>query len=450
MIFERIFDFNTMQCCLITSAFFMSVVHKREHFFLRLFFCILIGLCFAPLIFVYQHNAVGPFIANPTTAFSKLIFIALNSTSTLFIYLTILTVIFIVCCYIDLHRAVYYAICAYLTQDFAYTIFVLIFPFAAHRGSQLINPSMLRYEILIFIGINIFIYFFLAKRFSSFYTEYFRYRAASVYMIIVLIISRVLGTYAAMLFNPNTHNMFRLILIYDTMLSAVLLLSQIMIYRQCAYQNRLSMEAKLRKEQFEQFESLKNSIDDIRHKSHDLKHIISALGNGENSSINNELLTNIETSILDYDSSIQTENNTLDAILGKYFHICKQHQIEWTCLADGKILDFIDDFDLFIMLGNAFDNAVENVCKINDIEKRFISVNIRKRNLFALITMKNYCSNNLEFKDNLPITTKDHSYEHGYGMKSISSIVDKYGGILSVSVDHDIFTLNILFPVNES
>ena len=64
--------------------------------------------------------------------------------------------------------------------------------------------------------------------------------------------------------------------------------------------------------------------------------------------------------------------------------------------------------------------------------------------------MKNYCSNNLEFKDNLPITTKDHSYEHGYGMKSISSIVDKYGGILSVSVDHDIFTLNILFPVNES
>lgn len=450
MILKKIFDFNTIQCCLITTALFMSVVHKREHFFLRLFFCILIGLCFAPIIFVYQHNAVGPFIANPTTAFSKLIFIAFSSTSTLFIYLILLTVIFLFCCQINLDRAVYYAVCAYLTQDFAYTIFVLIFPFAAHRGSQPINPATLGYEILIFIVINIFIYFFLAKRFSSFYTEYFRYRAASVYIIIVLIISRVLGTYAAMLFNPNSHNMFRITLIYDTLLSAVLLISQIMIYRQCAYLNRLSMEAKLRKEQHAQFESLKNSIDDIRHKSHDLKHIISALGNGENSSVNHELLTNIETSILNYDASIQTGNKTLDALLGKYFHTCKQHQIEWTCLADGKILNFMDDFDLFIMLGNAFDNAVESVCKIKDIEKRFISVNIRKRNLFALITMKNYCSNDLNFKDDLPVTTKDHSYEHGYGMKSISSIVHKYNGELSVSVDHDIFTLNILFPINES
>lgn len=450
MILKKIFDFNTIQCCLITTAFFMSVVHKREHFFLRLFFCILIGLCFAPIIFVYQHNAIGPFIANPTTAFSKLIFIALSSTSTLFIYLILLTFIFLFCCQMNLERAVYYAVCAYLTQDFAYTIFVLIFPFAAHRGSQPINPSTLGYEILIFIVVNIFIYFFLAIRFSSFYTEYFRYHAASIYIITVLVISRVLGTYAAMLFNPNTHNMFRLTLIYDTLLSAVLLLSQIMIYRQCTYQNRLSMEAKLRKEQHEQFENLKNSIDDIRHKSHDLKHIISALGNGENSSVNNELLSNIETSILNYDSSIQTGNKTLDALLGKYFHTCKQNEIEWTCLADGKILDFMDDFDLFIMLGNAFDNAVESVCKIKDVEKRFISVNIRKRNLFALITMKNYCSNDLEFKEELPVTTKDHSYEHGYGMKSISSIVHKYNGELSVSVNHDIFTLNILFPVNES
>ena len=449
MILEKIFDFNTMQCCLITATLFMNAIRKRDHFFLRLFSCILIGLLCAPLIFIFQHNAVGPFIANPTTTFSKLVVIAFNSTSTLFIYLMILTFIFIFCCHTNLIRASYYAACAYLTQDFSYTIFVLFFPFAAHRGSQPLNPATLGYEIFIYIVINIFIYFFLAKRFSSFYTEYFYYRTAFVYIITVLIISRILGTYAAMLFNAQTHNMFRLTLIYDTLLSAVLLISQIMIYHQCAYQNRLSMEAKLRKEQHEQFENLKNSIDDIRHKSHDLKHIISALSNGENSSVNNELMSNIETSILNYDSSIQTGNKTLDALLGKYFYICKQHQIEWTCLADGKILDFMDDFDLFIMLGNAFDNAVESVYKIEDVEKRFISINIRKRNLFALVTMKNYCSNDLEFKDDLPVTTKEHSDEHGYGMKSISSIVNKYGGVLSVSVDHDIFILNILFPINE-
>ena len=449
MILKKIFDFNTMQCCLITSTLFMSAIRRRDHFFLRLFFCIMIGLCLTPVIFIFQHYAVGPFIMNSTSSISKLCFMAFSTVLALFIYLFFLTFMFLFCCHTNLLRGAYYAACTYLTQDFAYTIFVVLFPYAAHRGSQPLDVSTLGYEIFICIVVNYIIYTFLAKRFSSFYTEYFRYLPALIYMMIVIIIGRIIGTYAAMLFNPQTHNMFRLTLIYDTLLTATLLISQIMIYRQSSYQNRLSMEAKLRHDQFEQFENFKKSTDDIRHKSHDLKHIISTLETGQNSSMNHDLLKDIETSILDYDTSIQTGNQTLDALLGKYFRICKQHQIVWTCLADGKILNFMEDFDLFIMLGNALDNAIESVCKLDDIEKRFLSVNIRKRNFFALITIKNYCSDTIEFKDDLPVTTKDHSYEHGYGMKSISSIVNKYDGTLSVSVDHDIFTLNILFPATE-
>lgn len=149
------------------------------------------------------------------------------------------------------------------TQSLLNYCFVVIFPYAAHRGSQPINVSTLRYEIFICIIVNYMIYILLAKRFSSFYTEYFRYLPALIYMMIILVIGRIIGTYAAMLFNAQTHNMFRLTLIYDTLLTATLLISQIMIYQQSSYQNRLSMESKLRHDQFEQFENFKKSTDDI-------------------------------------------------------------------------------------------------------------------------------------------------------------------------------------------
>lgn len=446
MMFSKILDFNTIQCCLITAALFMVPLNHKKYFLPRFTLCVLPCLLCAPFILIIQHLAIGLFISDPTTSLSKLALIAFNTTWTLFIYLIILSFIFWFCCHTTVLKAIYYASYAYLTQDFAYTIFVILFPYAAHRGGQAMDFSTFGYELFIFVIVHLLIYFVIVKNFPL-YNKYFHYLAAFIYTMVILIIGKILGTYATMFFNAQTHNLFRMILFYDTLLTTSLLISQIILYRQSNYQSRLSMESNLRHEQYIQFQNLQDSIEDIRHKSHDLKHILSALEIEKNSFVNSELLSNLETSILNYDSSIQTGNTMLDALLGKYFHTCKQHKIEWTCLANGSVLHFMDDFDLFIMLGNALDNAIESVCKISDMEKRFISVNIRKRNFFTMISIKNYCSVFPKFKDDLPITTKNQVSEHGYGMKSISSIVHKYDGDLSVQIVDDIFTLNILFPI---
>ncbi|MDF2524679.1 MAG: hypothetical protein K0R31_2320, partial [Clostridiales bacterium] len=52
----------------------------------------------------------------------------------------------------------------------------------------------------------------------------------------------------------------------------------------------------------------------------------------------------------------------------------------------------------------------------------------------------------LIFEDGLPVTTnKDKDY-HGFGMKSIKYLVDKYNGELSIKLNGDIFNINIVFP----
>ena len=52
-------------------------------------------------------------------------------------------------------------------------------------------------------------------------------------------------------------------------------------------------------------------------------------------------------------------------------------------------------------------------------------------------------------KDGLPLTTKNDHNSHGYGMKSIRYIVEKYNGNLIIDCNNNIFVLSILLSINK-
>ena len=64
---------------------------------------------------------------------------------------------------------------------------------------------------------------------------------------------------------------------------------------------------------------------------------------------------------------------------------CKVHHIDWTCVTDGKLLEFMDVVDLFTIMGNALDNAVESVEKRAKDQYKSIGVRVWKKDLFAVI-----------------------------------------------------------------
>ena len=55
----------------------------------------------------------------------------------------------------------------------------------------------------------------------------------------------------------------------------------------------------------------------------------------------------------------------------------------------------------------------------------------------------------LEFEDNLPVTTKHDKAYHGYGLRSIKNSVKKYNGVFQVKIKDGCFCLKILFPIKE-
>jgi sensor histidine kinase regulating citrate/malate metabolism len=118
-------------------------------------------------------------------------------------------------------------------------------------------------------------------------------------------------------------------------------------------------------------------------------------------------------------------------------------------MADGGLIDFMTPADVYALMGNALDNALESVVKEAEGE-RVISLQVRRKDEMVLIHLENRCSREPEFQDGLPVTIKSDKNQHGFGVRSIRYIVEKYDGELFMSARNGRFYLDILFHVRET
>ena len=109
----------------------------------------------------------------------------------------------------------------------------------------------------------------------------------------------------------------------------------------------------------------------------------------------------------------------------------------------------MEETDLYSLFGNIVDNAIEAVSDPG-VEEKLISLTVKRSDGLVSVNVHNYYCGKLDFENGLPLTTKKNKSYHGYGMKSIKRVVEKYGGELSVSGKGGIFNLNIVFPAENT
>ena len=169
------------------------------------------------------------------------------------------------------------------------------------------------------------------------------------------------------------------------------------------------------------------------------------LGEGN---VDHSEIEKINEAISIYDTLVHTGNEALDILLTEKGLVCKNKGITLTCMADCRDLAFIRDSDLYALFGNLMDNAIEAVSRIAEEEKRCIALNIHTVASFITITVKNTFEGEVVFgPDSLPVTTKEDADFHGFGMKSIRMIVEKYKGNLSITAKDGVFKVNIFFVI---
>lgn len=197
-------------------------------------------------------------------------------------------------------------------------------------------------------------------------------------------------------------------------------------------------------QQEEKYRMTKESVETINIKCHDMKQQLSQFRDR----VDPEVLGELKEAINIYDSALKTGNEVLDIFLAEKSLLCEREGIRFDCIADGTSVSFIAPPDLYSMFGNAIDNAIEAVRCLSEQEKRVISLQVKKQRGMLSVHMENYYSGNpLKYADGLPQTTKGDVRYHGFGMRSIQIIVEKYKGNMAILTEENIFNLNIMIPI---
>ena len=199
--------------------------------------------------------------------------------------------------------------------------------------------------------------------------------------------------------------------------------------------------------QYLQYKQSRESIDLINYKYHDLKHQIEVLRREQDSEKRNAFLNQMEDEIKQYELTNKTGNSVLDTVLTSKSMYCEKHEITLTSVVDGQLLEFMETMDICSIFGNALDNAIESVLKIENKEKRLIHVAVSKQKAFLMICIENYFEDKLKFSNGQLETTKKDSNFHGYGIKSIRYTVNKYDGAVDIDSKDNWFNLRILIPL---
>ena len=429
---------------LIAMHLFSFKQIKKNHYVIKLIASIIICLGLA-LAFPIPQNLYNTFY----TSFMFLVLFIICTISLGFVYEIPFRIIFFI------------SITAYTMQHFAHESFSLIVsafnmatsPTLGFYGSNIVDFSKFSLQTLfyVFIYLDVYLltywvtYSILGKKVNKkelIIENYYMLIISGVVLLVDIILNAVI-----VYINDNYNKAYTIVsCIYNLLCCSMVLYIQFSLATNKHLKSELQTTMQLLKQAEDQYKSSKENVDIINLKCHDLKHQLTEYA--KNGKLDSELLGELENVINIYDSTIKTGNEALDLILSEKSLICQKKDIKLTCLADCSKLNFINKTDLYSLFGNLIDNAMEAVYKIQDVDKRHINLVVKNVNSFVSISIDNYYEGNIVLLDNgLPKTTKEDKDYHGYGMKSIQLIVNKYDGDLNISLDNNVFSLFIMFPI---
>lgn len=410
-----------------TGAYtYVGNLERRERFWLRLSLCV--GT-FYLATFLIMNVMTGE------TLMLRLIWRVIGMpVLVLFIY---------ICWQLSLSLSIYYGMWAFMSWQLMCELWVGANSFMQCLGIVAPMQEVISSVLLFVIG-NVVIWFTIARWMQQDSKDKLGPRQL-ISAIVIYSAFEVIG------YTPGKDNFeagsgMWLVIYLAQLLLIVILYLQSELFKKSAMRQELAVMNMLWKKEQEQYELSKENIALINQKCHDLKHQIRAIRYMNKDEID-AYLNEMEGSIEIYESIVKTGNEVLDTILTEKSLYCKERGITVSCVADGSQMGFINTIDLYAILGNALDNAIEAVEKFMHQEKRQIDVMIYRQQQFLVINIVNPMKEKLVFEEELPKTTKADRFHHGFGLKSIQYMVKKYDGNLNVSVEDGCFSLKILIPI---
>jgi hypothetical protein len=352
---------------------------------------------------------------------------------------------------ITVRDMVYCSVCAFILAEFAASLSWQLYRYFFNVKANTVTLSGIIFTLLIYAVVLVSEYFLECRHLEK------GGRLNVTYKELRSVIAISLGTFLVSnisFVTANTPFSSRLVpeLFYIRTLVDFSGLIILYTYQEQRKEMRLQYELKAMQDvlhrQFEQYQHSKESMELINRKYHDLKYQIAVIRTEQDPAKRAAYLDEMDNEIKMRETQNKTGNQVLDTVLMTKNSICAKNDISLTCVADGALLAFMEVMDICSIFGNALGNAIESVLKIDDHEKRLIHIALYSQNNFIIIRFENYFENEVAaLEGGLPTTTKSGKSYHGFGLKSIRYMAEKYGGSMTINTEDGWFILRILLPV---
>lgn len=394
---------------------------KKKNFWLRMLSAVILCVVLAYFFPMFNYPNAGVYY----NVYYVLRFFVLLS------YTTVLTV---VCYELKLRVAVSLCVAGYAIQHIAYQLafFLVKIPnfgvlngklFGLFKFSELITMPLTFFAFWLIFGRRI-------ARCGYYAKSDVKLDVISIFTVcICIVMTRI--SYALSGFNSVTPR------IYAIICCSLALTIQFFIFRMLSEQAEREVTEHIREEEKKQYELSKKMIDTINIKCHDLK-----FRYGDDKILPDEK-AEVKEAVDIYDGMTRSGNDVLDVVLTENFLCCFSAGIKFTFMGSGDYVSFLSPSDIYSLFGNALENAREAVAGLEE-KKKVISLTVSKKGQFVSVDVSNYFDGEISLNEGYVVTKKQTEKGfHGYGLKSIRSVAEKYGGDVRISFADSVFNLGV-------
>lgn len=157
-------------------------------------------------------------------------------------------------------------------------------------------------------------------------------------------------------------------------------------------------------------------------------------------------LNELDKDLTEIDTVLKTGNVMVDAILNSKISLAIKQNININAKATVPKNLQISDIDLCTIIGNLMDNSMEATIKLQNPNERFIRVYIREMKEQLYICITNSVGGDIR-KTHLGYISTKLGTGHGFGLKRVDSIVNKYNGFINRQSEEGVFATEVILPI---
>ena len=181
---------------------------------------------------------------------------------------------------------------------------------------------------------------------------------------------------------------------------------------------------------------------EVRTLKHDMKHYLTVaaelISNEQSEEAKSYIESVLDEKIAPAGMVVNTGSAVVDAVINSKISLCSEKGMSTKCIIDTQF-EGSNDVDISILLSNLLDNAINGCDKSNP----HIELVICKVKSMTYIAVKNSIAESVLLNNPDLKTDKQNKSEHGFGIKSIKQIADKYDGSIEFKEENGVFIAEV-------